>query len=100
MPLQNNPRTTAILAVAKANGLDIESVNADTSAPSIEHLKASPLGKVPAFLGEDGFPLSECIAIAIYVTSQNEKTSLLGKTKQEYVQTQLAISHDNSLTPV
>ena len=42
------------------------SVEADTANPSIEHRKASGLGKVPAFLGEDGFALSECIAIAIY----------------------------------
>ena len=27
-----------------------------------------PLGKIPAFLGEDGYALSECIAIAIYGT--------------------------------
>lgn len=81
---ENNPRSTAIAVVAKANGIDLESVTSDASKPSAEHLKASPLGKIPAFLGEDGYPLSECIAIAIYVTSQNEKTTLLGKTKQDY----------------
>ena len=68
--LQGNPRSIAIKAVAKANGLDLEKVAADASKPSVEHLKASPLGKIPAFLGEDGFPLSECIAIAIYGTSR------------------------------
>ncbi|KAL3957838.1 hypothetical protein ACCO45_008416 [Purpureocillium lilacinum] len=70
----DNPRSTAIKAI----------VEADTTKPSIEHLKAHGLGKIPAFLGEDGYALSECIAIAIYVTSQNEKTTLLGKTKQDY----------------
>ncbi|UNI19099.1 elongation factor EF-1 gamma subunit [Purpureocillium takamizusanense] len=80
----DNPRSTAIKAVAKANGLDLKIVEADTTKPSIEHLKAHGLGKIPAFLGEDGYALSECIAIAIYVTSQNEKTTLLGKTKQDY----------------
>lgn len=67
-PLQANPRTAAIRAVAKANNVDLEYIEADTTKPSIEHLKANKLGKVPAFLGEDGYPLSECIAIAIYST--------------------------------
>jgi hypothetical protein len=66
---QNNPRTTGILAAAKANKVDLEVVQADTAKPSADHLKASPLGKVPAFLGEDGYALSECVAIAIYSTS-------------------------------
>merc|ERR1712000_374329 len=80
----DNPRTTAIMAVAKANNLDLEVITADPQKPTVEHLKANPLGKIPAFLGEDGFALSEAIAVAIYITSQNEKTTLLGKTKQDY----------------
>ena len=64
----DNPRATAIKAVAKANNLELNIVEANTGAPSVEHLKAHGLGKVPAFLGEDGFALSECIAIAIYST--------------------------------
>ncbi|OTA61181.1 eEF1-gamma domain-containing protein [Hypoxylon sp. EC38] len=79
-----NPRTTAILAVAKANGLDLDIVEVDTAKPTPEFLKVNPLSKVPAFVGSDGFVLTECIAIAIYITSQNEKTTLLGKTKQDY----------------
>ncbi|KJZ75578.1 hypothetical protein HIM_05041 [Hirsutella minnesotensis 3608] len=80
----DNPRSTAIKAVAKANNLDLKIVEADTTKPTVEHLKAHGLGKIPAFLGEDGYALSESIAIAIYITSQNEKTTLLGKTKQDY----------------
>jgi elongation factor 1-gamma len=80
----DNPRATAIKAVAKANNLELNIVEAPKGQPSIEHKKAHGLGKIPAFVGEDGFALSECIAIAIYVTSQNEKTTLLGKTKQDY----------------
>lgn len=79
-----NPRSTAILAVAKANNLDLEVVETDTSKPTPEYLKYNKLSKVPTFVGADGYVLSECIAIAIYVTSQNEKTTLLGKTKQDY----------------
>jgi elongation factor 1-gamma len=63
---QDNPRTTAIKAVAKANDLELNIVEADTAAPSVEHAKAHKLGKIPAFIGEDGFALSECIAIAVY----------------------------------
>ncbi|KAA8651180.1 hypothetical protein EYZ11_008954 [Aspergillus tanneri] len=77
----DHPRTIAIKAVAKANSLDLKIVEEPRSA---DHLKVSKLGKVPAFLGEDGLELFECIAIAIYITSQNDKTTLLGKTKQDY----------------
>jgi len=79
-----NPRSTAIRAVAKANNLDLATVNVDTDKPTDEFLKVNKLGKVPAFVGSDGYVLTESMAIAIYVTSQNEKTTLLGKTKQDY----------------
>lgn len=67
---QANPRSTAILAVAKANNLDLATVNTDTSKPDPEYLKYNKLGKVPTFVGADGYVLSECIAIAIYGTSE------------------------------
>ncbi|KAF1811455.1 eEF1-gamma domain-containing protein [Eremomyces bilateralis CBS 781.70] len=80
-----NVRSTAIRAVAKLNNLDLEIVDIvpgpDASA---DYLKLNRLGKIPTFVGSDGYILSECIAIAIYITSQNEKTTLLGKTKQDY----------------
>lgn len=83
--MPNGPRTTVLEVVAKANGLDLEVIDSfKKDSPNPEHLKAHPLGKVPAFLGADGFALSEVIAIAIYLTSQNAKTTLLGKDKQEY----------------
>ncbi|KAL8780323.1 MAG: hypothetical protein Q9213_006521 [Squamulea squamosa] len=78
----DHPRSIGIKAVAKANDLDLTIVE----EPRIpEHLEVSKLGKVPAFHGEDGLKLFECIAIAIHVTSQNEKTTLFGQTKQHYV---------------
>ncbi|KAI0547270.1 hypothetical protein F4679DRAFT_554775 [Xylaria curta] len=79
-----NPRTTAILAVAKANGLELEVVEIDTKNPPQEFLKYNKLGKIPTFVGSDGYVLSETLAISIYIASQNEKTTLLGKTKQDY----------------
>ena len=64
---QGNPRTTALLVVAKENGLDIEHVETEIGAGvSKEYLKLNKLGKVPTFEGADGFVLTECIAIAVY----------------------------------
>ncbi|KAI9864547.1 MAG: hypothetical protein M1813_003036 [Trichoglossum hirsutum] len=81
----DNPRSTAIRAIAKENKLDLEIIEiAAASAPPSEYLEINPLGKIPSFKGSDGYILTECIAIAIYITSQNEKTTLLGKTKQDY----------------
>ncbi|KAJ5806033.1 uncharacterized protein N7503_003635 [Penicillium pulvis] len=85
--LPENGRTLSILVAAKHNDLDIELVQTQPNASanaSAEYRKVQPLGKIPAFEGANGFNLSEVIAIAIYVTSQNEKTTLLGKTKQDY----------------
>ncbi|KKA29040.1 hypothetical protein TD95_002207 [Thielaviopsis punctulata] len=91
-----NPRTTAILAVAKANNLDLEVVQAVIGNPTDEHLSAHGLGKIPALVTEDGFAVSECIAIAVYLASQNEKTTLLGKTKQDYASILKWMSYFNS----
>ncbi|KAK4866705.1 hypothetical protein LT330_008258 [Penicillium expansum] len=87
--LPDNGRTLSILVAAKHNDLDLELVKTEANSgaefnTSAEYLKLNPTGKIPAFEGANGFTLSEVIAIAVYVTSQNEKTTLLGKTKQDY----------------
>ncbi|KAJ6142088.1 hypothetical protein N7497_011187 [Penicillium chrysogenum] len=87
--LPDNGRTLSILVAAKHNDLELELVNTQANSAaefnsSAEYLKINPTGKIPAFEGANGFTLSETIAIAVYVTSQNEKTTLLGKTKQDY----------------
>ncbi len=72
--LKGNPRTTALLAVAKLNSLEIElsetrpakSLARPPDGVSKDYLKLNKLGKVPTFQGTNGFVLSECIAIAIY----------------------------------
>ncbi|KAG6064242.1 hypothetical protein E4U32_000414 [Claviceps aff. humidiphila group G2b] len=92
----DNPRSVAIKAVAKANDLELKISEVEFGNADAEHLKANGLGKIPAFVGEDGFALSECIAVAIYVTSQNEKTTLLGKTKQDYASILKWMSYFNS----
>ncbi|POS81926.1 hypothetical protein EPUL_005272, partial [Erysiphe pulchra] len=81
---KGNPRGIPILAVAKANNLEIEFVETRPGSTDEEYRKLNKLGKVPTFVGSDGFILHETIAILIYITSQNEKTTLLGKTKQDY----------------
>ncbi|KAI4248937.1 MAG: hypothetical protein LQ352_005802 [Teloschistes flavicans] len=59
----DHPRSIGIKAVAKANNLELRIVQEPRIA---EHLEVSELGKVPAFRGEDGLKLFECVAIAIY----------------------------------
>ncbi|KIH88659.1 elongation factor 1-gamma [Sporothrix brasiliensis 5110] len=79
-----NPRSTGILVVAKANNLDIELVDTLPATAPADYKNINKMGTIPTFVGADGFTLSECIAIYVYVASQNEKTTLLGKTKQDY----------------
>lgn len=62
-----NPRTVALLAVAKANALDVELV--DVKPGDDKLVEKFPLGKVPGFVGADGYTLHECNAIAIYCKS-------------------------------
>lgn len=66
-----------MLAVAKANGLDLDIVNVDFNNITEEHRKANKQAKVPTFIGSDGFVLTECIALAIYSTFQDMLLSLL-----------------------
>jgi elongation factor 1-gamma len=92
-----NPRSIAIRAVAKANNVDLDIVETEPAkGVSAEYLKINKLGKIPTFVGADGYVLHECIAIAIYITSQNEKTTLLGKTKQDYASILKWMSYFNS----
>jgi len=56
--------------VAKANKLDLEVVHTEPAkGVDTEYLKLNHLGKVPTFQGNDGYILTECIAIAVYGTS-------------------------------
>lgn len=99
-PLQANPRSIAIRAVAKANKLDLEIVDTDnTKGPlSTEYLKINKLGQVPSFVGADGYELTECIAIAIYgrsLLSVLRSLSFLPYTIDEtHYQIQLSLSED------
>ncbi|KAG4304354.1 hypothetical protein PORY_002329 [Pneumocystis oryctolagi] len=78
-------RTIPLLILAKANNLNIELITEHPAhGLSKEYLSNFPKGKIPGFKGIDDFILSETNAISIYFASQNEKTTLLGKTKKEY----------------
>lgn len=66
---QENARSTALLVVAKENGLDVELVETRPPNVSTDYLKLNPLGRVPTFVGSNGFVLTESIAIAIYCMS-------------------------------
>ncbi|KAL4988990.1 hypothetical protein BDW68DRAFT_157644 [Aspergillus falconensis] len=97
----DNTRTIAVLVAAKHNDLELELVETQANPTadfnkSEAYTKIQPLGKIPAFEGANGFTLSEVIAIAVYVTSQNEKTTLLGKTKQDYASILRWLSFANS----
>ena len=69
-------RSTAIKAVAKANKLDLEIVETDSrKGPlSLDYLKINKLGRIPSFVGADGYELTECIAIAIYSAFPSNNT--------------------------
>jgi len=93
---QENPRTTLLLVIAKENGLDVTLEETRPGSTSADYTKTHPLGKIPAFVGANGFVLHEVIAIAVYFASQNEKTTLLGKTKEDYASILKWMSFSNS----
>lgn len=59
----------SLLAIAKANNLNIELVNTNPGeGVSDDYRKLNKLGRIPTFEGSDGYLLTECIAIAVYRT--------------------------------
>ena len=67
---QGNPRTTVLLAIAKANNLKVDLVHTEPAKGiSDDYRLLNRLGKVPTFQGSDGYVLTECMAIAIYRAS-------------------------------
>ncbi|KAH6658479.1 glutathione S-transferase [Truncatella angustata] len=81
-----NPRTTAIMAIAEAHGIQLDIVNATRAEEKNfkKLLEINPLGQIPTFVGKDGWVLSECIPIALYITSQSDSTTLMGSNRREY----------------
>jgi len=57
--------------VAKTNELDVELVETNPGAGvSADYRKINKLGRIPTFVGADGFILSEVLAISVYCTFQ------------------------------
>jgi Glutathione S-transferase, N-terminal domain len=50
--------------------LDIEIVETKPPVQDIEYFKLNPLGRVPTFVGANGYILTETMAIAIYCMSK------------------------------
>jgi len=98
--LQGNARSIAIRAVAKEYNIDLEIVPTEPGkGVSDDYLKINHLGRIPSFVGHDGYELTECIAIAIYSRAPphaslrpNYTSSALHDEK--YYQLQLSLSED------
>ncbi|KAL8752224.1 MAG: hypothetical protein Q9184_005799 [Pyrenodesmia sp. 2 TL-2023] len=81
-----NPRSTAILAVAKAQGAEFDVIIHDKKNKESHEqlLRVNPLGQVPVFVAANGYVLTECIPIALYITSLSDTTTLLGSSRRDY----------------
>jgi len=57
-----------LLSIAKQNGLDVELVNVNPGESGFpeEYVSKNPLKRIPFFEQEDGFILTESLAIAVY----------------------------------
>ncbi|CAI6332015.1 unnamed protein product [Periconia digitata] len=93
-----NPRSYGIIAVAKILGLEIDVKNLDYKNKDDQQKlhRLNSLDQVPVFVGSDDFVLTECIAIALYVTSHVPTTSLLGKNRKDDHKIQQWMSFANS----
>ncbi|KAM5456800.1 3-hydroxy-3-methylglutaryl coenzyme A synthase [Microsporum audouinii] len=84
--IAGSPRAIGILAVAKASGLQLEEVEIQpANGVPEEYRKLNKLGKTPTFVGADGLVLTECIAIALYITSQDPTSTLLGASELDFI---------------
>ncbi|OLL27159.1 Elongation factor 1-gamma 1 [Neolecta irregularis DAH-3] len=81
---EDNARSIAPRIVARENDLEIQIIPTQPGNVNSAYLEKFPMGKIPAFESADGFQLHETIAITLYFAAQNEKCTLLGKTKEEY----------------
>lgn len=82
-----NPRSFAIIAVAKFLSIDLDIVYIERKNKKDQETlhKLNPLGQVPVFVGSDGFLLTECMAILLYlVGSQEPESIVLGSNRKDY----------------
>ncbi|WPH04796.1 elongation factor 1 gamma [Acrodontium crateriforme] len=84
---KGGPRSIGILAVAHAIGLEIDCVETNPqNGLSDEYMRLNKLGKTPTFVAADGTVLTECMAICLYVASQDPEARLLGPTQMDFIQ--------------
>lgn len=79
--LKLSPRSSILTDLIKYYKLDIE-ISTDTELESF--IEKFPLRKTPTFIGNDGFQLTETIAIGIYFLSMITNHDLLGDNDQEF----------------
>ncbi|EOA85732.1 elongation factor EF-1 gamma subunit [Exserohilum turcicum] len=81
-----NPRSFAIIAVAKSLNVELDVVYLDrNNKKDQEKLQMlNPLNQVPFFIGSDGFVLTECVAILLYIASQDAESTLMGNSRKDY----------------
>ncbi|KAG9613055.1 elongation factor 1 gamma, partial [Aureobasidium melanogenum] len=83
---KGGPRSIGILAVAHAVGFDIKVVETNPQdGLSKEYLKLNRLGKTPTFVSSDGTVLTECMAIALHVASQDPESRMLGSGHMDFI---------------
>ncbi|RFU26781.1 hypothetical protein B7463_g9546, partial [Scytalidium lignicola] len=81
---EGNSRSTVLRVIAKQNNLNLEFIEVRPPDVDAEYLKLNLLGRVPTFVGDNGFILTEVMAIAIYFTRQSKETRLLGNNEEEF----------------
>nr|WEI48466.1 PtlF [Pestalotiopsis rhododendri] len=74
------------MAIAAAHGVQLDIVQATPAHKDNfkKLLEINPLGQIPTFVGNDGWVLSECIPIALYITAQSDTTTLNGSNRRQY----------------
>ncbi|KAK6000810.1 hypothetical protein QM012_003535 [Aureobasidium pullulans] len=83
---KGGPRSIGILAVAHAVGFDIEVIETNPQdGLSEEYLKLNRLGKTPTFVSSEGTVLTECMAIALHVASQDPDSRMLGSGHMDFI---------------
>jgi glutathione S-transferase len=71
-----SPNCMRTRSVINELGLEVELVNIDIKNKPADFLAASPGGKVPAFVDDDGFTLFESRAIDVFLTSKRPERDL------------------------
>ncbi|EEB06945.1 translation elongation factor EF-1 gamma subunit [Schizosaccharomyces japonicus yFS275] len=80
--IQGSFRVDAVVLAAQKSGVKVDVVNVFPHQFPEDIAAKFPQQKSPAFLGADGFALTETIAIAIYLASQAPNAPILGTTEK------------------